>query len=325
MYDRQGIVNHVHVDFSRPSNGFGFGKCEPYMLPNLEGEIEMSNQLLTVPLLLSVLAGSSGSAESKSCVVAAQSPLFGALVAPESASNESWRALHREMRRLIRECPGGPSNPESRRLLLQFIERYLDLDLTRLMKVWDQQRQSLSEGGLEAMAEGRNDLRTYFDDVVAGDEQGDAYRVVLKHGSGKAIAKLGPRAKKEVLKSAATKGPKSRPFYARHDQQVSALETLGFWIDPNETRFSAAEKSEFSDALMSAIPPPSHIPGGMGHTLARKALTALAKSDQENTQKRVLKWANERGGMWGPDDEFALLAQKALNDIEKRIRPPQKR
>ena len=76
---------------------------------------------------------------------------------------------------------------------------------------------------------------------------------ILRYGDARAIAALGPAVKHDVLSMLGSGGQ----FYGinhRYHPQLEAVQVLGFWIDPANKEFSAAEKSDFTHTLTALLP-----------------------------------------------------------------------
>ena len=271
---------------------------------------------ISITLFIFVVFASTLKGQQAGCVVTPRSPLFAPLVSPEAAPTTAWVAMSKEIARLTRECPEGLADRESTRLFHSFASQYLEMDIERLRRVWAQQGEPLSEGGAEAIANRRAELRDYLARTVRGDEDSVSTAFILAHGRGPAVAKLGPKVKHHVLKAA-----KQSPRNARrleHTEQIAAIQTLGVWISAHETRFSEVEKGEMTECLFNVLPEPGAVPGGYVYRIARETLLALSNSSALETERRLADWATAYARSYGTADDLTKLIDKILTDMAVR-------
>jgi hypothetical protein len=103
----------------------------------------------------------------------------------------------------------------------------------------------------EAIMTFQNDLSTYLDSIVGRSDI--AYKsTILRFGSGRAIAALGPAAKADVI-AAATSAGKLSGFEHHHNPQQAAFDAIGEWIDPSNHDFDAHDKAQLNALLVRAI------------------------------------------------------------------------
>jgi hypothetical protein len=94
------------------------------------------------------------------------SALIGPYDHPETATDTEWSISKQIASRLMRDCPTGPTNKESRRLFFEFAERQLSLDYARLTTAWEEQGHPLSEGGEESIWEFERELRQFISSIA---------------------------------------------------------------------------------------------------------------------------------------------------------------
>jgi hypothetical protein len=264
-------------------------------------------------LFATILAFSAAAAAAHPCTIAQSSDLFRPLIAPETAGRAEWRASSRAAYQLMRACPSGPVDAESRRLFFRFIDQQFSLDYDHLQTVWAQQGEPLSEGGLEAVHYFRRDLLEYLDKIVTPADE-TAAPILLRHARGAALAKLGNGVKGQVIALAQSKRVSKR--WAERDEQVAAIDALGQWL--LSSAVSDADKRQFVAVIERALPPADDVPGGRVQAVAVAAIRALGNSSSAEVQQKLVAWADDYAKVNGADNDVANAAKDAVNAIARR-------
>jgi hypothetical protein len=232
---------------------------------------------------------------------------------PYTASHAEWTAAARVFASAMKAYPGGPSDAESRNAVFEYIDGKLSLDYDRLCAIWTNGRTGSGDGCVSE--EEHNTLRSYLDTIVDPARDARYTGMILKHGNGLAISKLGPTVKSRVLDMAA-EPQVGEPF---HDPQVEAFRALGYWISDSDNRFTTDEKAQFTTLLLHALPSAETVAGGRETLMARTILRALANSSQADVAQTLRKWAQLNQGRRAYASPLAANAKTAAIAVERRL------
>jgi hypothetical protein len=273
--------------------------------------------LLTMAALviatISSVHGAPYEQEQQLCRLTTHSVLFAPLRHPEDAPTKEWVASIRTFNGIARSCPNGPSDPESRQLLFDYIDQKLSLDYDHLCAIWTKGHDDTGDGCIDH--DEHNDLRAYLDQIVDPSRDIGRMSMILKHGNGLAISKLGLAAKSRVVDMAS--GP--QPVEAFHDPQIEALRALGYWLLPNESRFTPDDKAQFTMLLLHALPPADKVAGGRETVMARAILQALGNSSRPDVAQALRNWAQLNQASRNYASPLAVSATTAAVAVEKRV------
>lgn len=176
-----------------------------------------------------------------------------------------------------------------------------------------------SEGPYEMVNQYQRHLRDFMDTIVTSNDKGYS-DVILAYGGGKAIAALGPSIKKQV--HAALAPPVT--FFGYHgpySTQLDALNAIGQWIDPSETRFSPKDKAFFAKILTEGM---NVSPGAFSSNTQRQLFTtldALGHSDDPDVEQKVRDWAAKRDAADGNKNHALKVAEKIHGKAQKNKKP----
>lgn len=254
-----------------------------------------------LPILVLMFAAT-GAAAGVPCTLAADSPLFAAVRDPQQSTEEEWRAASRSLYRLMRDCPDGPADAESRDRFFDFVRQEFSLDYRALGEIWRRRGQALTEGGWETIESQRLNLLAYVDAIVDPARDAKFAPVVLQYGNGPAIAAFGHAVKNDVIELART-----RP--------IEAATALGRWIRDDERGFSAAEKEEITTLLLTLLPDPTAVSPGAVHLRARAVLDSLSAAHDPRVAATLRTWAAAYEKHLGYENTLARLARKSAESI----------
>lgn len=232
---------------------------------------------------------------------------------PYAASHAEWTAAARAFAAVMKANPSGPSDPESRDAVFAYIDGKLSLDYERLCAIWTNGRAGSGDGC--ASEEEHNTIRAYLDSIVDPARDAQYTGMILKHGNGLAISKLGPTVKARVVEMSAQEQP-GEPF---HDPQVEAFRALGYWLSASDNRFTADEKAQFTSLLLHELPQPDSVAGGRETLVARTILQALANSARADVAKTLRTWAQVNQSARSYTSPLAASASSAALAVEKHL------
>jgi hypothetical protein len=241
------------------------------------------------------------------------STLLKPFVHPYAASHAEWTAAARTFATVMKANPAGPSDAESRDAVFAYIDGKLSLDYDRLCAIWTNGRAGSGDGCVSE--EEHNTLRTYLDAIVDPARDAQYTGMILKHGNGLAISKLGPTVKSRVLDMASVQQP-AEPF---HDPQIEAFRALGYWLLATESRFTTDEKAQFTAQLLRTLPPADTVAGGRETFMARTIIQALGNSSRPDVAKALLTWAQVNQSTREYASPLAANAKTAAFSVEKRV------
>lgn len=231
--------------------------------------------------------------------------LLAALTETDSTAH---RAASREFYRLKRSCATGPSAAAERAAFYRYVSEYPSLDFERLCAIWlrDVPEKDRSDEGCEPRVL-KEDIAAYVDRIVDPARDLDYAEAILRAGGDEAIAKLGAAALDRVIAAATT--PLAGENAAR--SRAAAIRALGRWVDPSDTRFSAADKARVTTILLGLLPDATKAETDGPEGLALKAtLTALAHADDELVRQRLQSWAIEFSRDHGYRGDLIELARR---------------
>lgn len=165
----------------------------------------------------------------------------------------------------------------------------------------------------EAVAHFQRDLLETIDAVTnSGDV---AHReTILRYAGGKAIAKLGPAVRAEVL-AAAQRPTLLAGLGRKHDAQEEAVRAIGYWIDPADKSFNADEKREMARVVSGLLSDDGSVrPGGYKSTTT--ILWTLGRSNSAQVEQKLSAWRHLNAAHGG---HLAAEADQAIKAIRQRI------
>jgi hypothetical protein len=254
---------------------------------------------------------------SQPCTIDRDSVLLKPLNHPYAASHAEWTTAARVFATITRTCPTGSSDAQSRARVFDYIDGKLSLDYNRLCEIWTNGNAGSGDGCVNE--EEQDDLRAYLDQIVDPLRDSDRVNMIFKHGNALAISKFGPAVERRVLDMAS--GP--QPLEPVHDPQIEALRALGYWILPNESRFTPQDKARFTALLLQSLPPADKVAGGRETLLARAILQALGNSSRANVAETLRTWAKLNEATLKYTSRLAENAKTAAVTIEKRVQQAQ--
>jgi hypothetical protein len=215
---------------------------------------------------------------------------------------------------LLRRCPRGPSDPSSRDVLFSYFSQELDF-LEALSQTPN--RGGVDCGECEGFMYRRDTLRTRLAQIADPSQDGVRSPLIARLGDGETMARFGPAIEGDVR--LLLDGDVYR-------DRTRALETLGLWLSPSESRFSSEEKSAFRDLLVAALPRPAVSMMGNPYFLANSALKGLGHATDVESEKAVQEWLDRYDALGlGPNVTLARSARESLQSIRKnRERPIEK-
>jgi hypothetical protein len=168
---------------------------------------------------------------------------------PSSATEEEWRDSRRAVFDFT-DCDPDAIDAASRRVFFDVVRAEFETDHTAELNRWEEKRP-----GSEALFEGilifQHRLRELMDRIVVPADA-ELAGTILAYGDAKAIAGLGPSVRSDVLRQLG-KPARTYGISKQYDAQLEALGALGYWIDPANGSFPAAEKQAFVTILTSLL------------------------------------------------------------------------
>ncbi len=166
-----------------------------------------------------------------------------------AATEEQWRDSRRAIMDFT-ECDASAIDAASRRLFFEVVRAEFEADHKPALERWVAKRPE-SEALFEAIRIFEYRLREVMDRIVTPDD-GAFAETILAYGSAKAIAALGPAVQRDVIRQLGKPGH-AYGVAKQYDAQREAVGALGYWIDPADDSFSAAEKATFVAILTSLL------------------------------------------------------------------------
>jgi hypothetical protein len=212
-------------------------------------------------------------------------------------------------------CPRGPLDPLSRKVFFDLVDREYSTDFG--VQMAQARGEQESQARWEAITIFQGDLSRYLDEIV-GPRDMEYKSTILKVGSGRALAALGPAVKGDVLRLATTAGHKLSGFEHRHNAQAAAFEALGYWIDASNGDFNQREKGQLNGLLTGALDASSGAIEGDAHSRTLIAITrSLGHSDDPRAAASLRRFAERLESKKG---EIYESARKSADDVEARSR-----
>jgi hypothetical protein len=204
-----------------------------------------------------------------------------------AATRLQWRQSGDAFENLYARCPAGPADRASRAIFFQLVDLVFKAGETAGRGEPDLDR---SEAAWESANQYEFDLRQYMDRIV-NEKDVEFKSVILKTANGLAISRLGPDVKYDVFRIANVADP-ATVGAGHHAAYIQAFAAIGYWIDPDESRFASDEKREMTNLLLSKLSPYADRPLiGQPYAAANSLLTALAHSDSPEVMKTLQDWS----------------------------------
>jgi hypothetical protein len=228
-----------------------------------------------------------------------------------AATLEQWRASRAAVSRFI-GCE--TVDASSRKVFYAVVEREFQTDHSTVLAQW-----AASRPGSEALLEGltiyQSELRDFIERTFDSKRDAEFAPVVLKYGTGRTIASLGPTARDNVLRML---GAPHHPYgvSAQYNGQIEAMTAIGYWIEPGNTQFARAEKARLTAVATGLLAVSRQVRRGHHYRLVEMTLKTLAKSDDPQAEQAV------RGWMASADPSSALykVAARAADEIRKKVK-----
>lgn len=239
-----------------------------------------------VSLLFSVLLMSVTSAHARDCAIS-ESVLLP-YTHGNAATKLQWRQSGDAVERLFVGCPAGPAGGASRANFFKLV----DLVFKTGESAGRESDPDRSEAAWESANQYEYDLRQYMDRIV-NEKDVEFKSVILKTANALAISRLGPDAKYDVLRMVHVADP-ARIGAGHHSAYTQAILALGRWIDPADQRFTADEKREMTDVLMTKASEHPEAASAVNIELesAGAVLTALGHATTPDAISVLQKWAH---------------------------------
>lgn len=241
-----------------------------------------------------------------------ESALLNPFSHPYTASHAEWTAASRAFAAITKANPAGPADADSRDAVFAYIDGKLSLDYERLCAIWTNGRSGSGDGCVSE--EEHNTIRNYLDAIVDPARDVQYTGMILKHGNGLAISKLGPVVKSRVLDMASARQP-DEPL---HDSQIEAFRALGYWLSAADNRFTSEEKTQFTMLLLHSLPAPDTVAGGRETFMARTILQALGNSTRPDVAQALRNWAQVNQATSSYASPLAASAKTAAFAVEAR-------
>jgi len=224
----------------------------------------------------------------------------------EKVSPRDRRLAGEAIERLFTSCSKGPSNQASRALFFDVV----DLAFTKGERAGQAAgTRDQSEASWEGANQLEYDLRQYMDRIV--DERDVPYKaVILRTANARAISRLGPDAKYDVLRMVHV-ADRSTVGVGHHSAYLQAILALGYWIDPAEDRFSADEKREMTEVLLAKAASAAERSGAEQTVSTEAILKALGHASSPEALAAVSKWGRSQYPSLREASHNASVAVKA--------------
>ncbi len=218
-----------------------------------------------------------------------------------AATRAEWRASRTSIEHLMAACPAGPVDSRSRAIFFQLVAKEFTYEYT-----------PSQEGESESVTQFQHDLQRYMTSITT-ERDLPSKSAILTYGNAEAIGALGVAVKDDVLRMA--REQEHVVGYSRHSPQRQALATLGYWIDPRDSRFSASEKREMTSVLLARLGDYGSAAPlvGQPYTTASVLLKALAHSDEPEVVSALRTWTHS------PDASLREVALRGSEAVQKRL------
>ncbi len=227
-----------------------------------------------------------------------------------TATKLQWRQSGDAFENLYARCPAGPAGRASRAIFFQLVDLVFKAGETAGRGELDPDR---SEAAWESANQYEYDLRQYMDRIV-NEKDVEFKSVILKTANARAISRLGPDAKYDVLRMVHIADP-ARIGAGHHSAYTQAILTLGLWIDPADERFTADEKREMTDVLMAKASEHPEAVKAVNIDLesAGAVLRALGHATTPEAISVLQKWTQS------PNPSLREAAQEGTTAVKARL------
>jgi hypothetical protein len=246
----------------------------------------------------------------------------GLVLAPyaheKDASVTEWAASRAALQQ-FNECPAAEIDVRSRHTFFEAVASEFRADHSAEIRRW-RTLYPQSEDGLDvAVGIVEAEMRETMEKLV---DRHDTFSrdVILRYGSAKAIAALGPSVRSNVFEmlgsTVYTYGVDQR--YSTRDE---AIQVLGYWIDATNHEFSPAEKDEFTRALTSLVPHMTADAHPREYRFYLAAVKALRHSENVDAEVALAGWMqkqSDRGSLLYTESSAALEAIRRNRGLSKR-------
>lgn len=218
-----------------------------------------------------------------------------------TATRAEWRVSRTAVENLMAACPAGPVDSRSRAIFFQLVEKEFTYEYALSQ-----------EGESESVIQFQHDLQRYMTRITT-ERDLPAKSVIITYGNAEAINALGAAVKDDVLRMA--REQEHVVGYSRHSPQRQALATLGYWVDPHDSRFSATEKREMTSVLLARLGDYGSAAPLVGPPYATVSvlLQALAHSDEPEVASALRNWTRS------PDASLREVAFRSSEAVQKRL------
>jgi len=210
---------------------------------------------------------------------------------PDSATIEEWRDSRLAVEKFM-DCPPASIDPQSRNTFFDVVRSEFATGHSAEIARWRKLYPRPHEGVDTAIGIFQTDLRRFMEGLVDRNDV-SSKDAILRYGDARAIAALGPAVKHDVVSMLGSGGQ----FYGinhRYHPQLEAVQVLGFWIDPANREFSAAEKNDFTRTLTSLLPDVQPGVNAYEDRYFQAALQALAHSDSLDAETALASWMDRQ-------------------------------
>jgi hypothetical protein len=267
-----------------------------------------------VPILLSVSLTTALHAAPKLCNISPA--ILDVYRHPVTATSAEWAATRNTMNDLMNaSCADGPKDEASRAVIFSLLEKEMSLDYTAVFESWQKRSgKPLSEGAFEGVLYFQRDLLTYIDRIVSPRDL-EYQNTILEYANGRAISKLGRSVVTRVIEQSG-KHPSSLHGLGQKNRQEEAFRAIGYWLDPDDSTLTAAEKTRHSIELTGILPPDGLLRSDLHSRMVATVVEALAHSDERRVEEKIRAWRHTYENANGTGDSIAALAQKAADQIK---------
>jgi hypothetical protein len=222
-----------------------------------------------------------------------------------AATKLDWQQSGEAIENLFVACPAGPASRASRAIFFQLVDS--------VFKAGESAGREANPDRSEASWEFANqyefDLRQYMDRIVS-EKDLELKSVILKTANARAISRLGPGAKYDVLRIVHSANP-ARIGAGHHSAYTQAILVLGIWIDPAEKRFTGDEKREMTDVLLEKAAA-YHATVNYDQTInAEATLKALGHATAPEVLPALEKWGDSAYPSLREAADAGIVAVKA--------------
>jgi hypothetical protein len=229
-----------------------------------------------------------------------------------AATLEQWRASREAVSRAM-GCPALDS--QSRKIFYAVVEREFETDHRAALAQWQATRPG-SEALWEALHIHQRELRDFMERTFEPHRDAAFAPVVLKYGTAPTIASLGPSVRDDVLHMLGL--PERRYGVAgQYSAQITAMDVIGYWIDPANTAFAPAEKAKLTSIATGLLAESRDVRRGHHYQLVETALKSLGRSADLRAESAIRAWMATAA----PNAPLYKIAARAAKDIRKKAKP----